>query len=90
MGFREFVETMRSSQEGGLKSDGVTTDKQLLSLRRQARLVAERDEKERLKQYLHSRRLSDDKKVFSSGGVREAPKKRVAKRFMSAKSTLYS
>lgn len=73
-----------------------TDDKTLMSLRRQKRLMDEREEKKRLKEELKRRALAEDRKVFSSGSMKEGrtilskDKKPKERRFMSAKNTIFS
>jgi hypothetical protein len=97
MKLSDLVNGMRDAQKGADLSDGsLTTDKSLLSLRRQKRLMDERAEKERLKAELRRRAMADDKKAFTSSSMREdktildrLPKNK-EKRFLSAKNNIFS
>ena len=97
MTFKDFLNTLKDSQTWAVVSDGsLTTDKPLLSLRRQQRLFNEREEKIRLRKKLRDRAMSNDRQIFSSSPIKESrtilsklPKDR-SKKFMSAKSTIFS
>jgi hypothetical protein len=96
MKLASLLSKLGASEMSAVPSDGtLTTDKQLLSLRRQRRLMDEREEKEFLRQELRRRALARDRAIF------DVPKKRVGertilsrlpsvrqKRFASARSDL--
>lgn len=97
MTFKDFLNNLKSSQSGAVVGDGsLTTDKQLLSLRRQKRLFNEREEKIRLRNELRNRAMANDRDSFKSSSMRESRtilskvNNKKDKRFMTAKSTIFS
>jgi len=97
MGLNKFLQNLKNSQEGIVRRDGSeTTDTTLLSLRRQQRLMNEREEKQRLRNELRSRAMANDRDTFKSNSVRESrtilsklPSDK-SKKFMTARSNLFS
>lgn len=91
-----FYGVKENYSKNSYEDNGVTDDKTLLSLRRQKRLMDEREEKRRLREELRSRALADDRKAFSSSTMKEdktilsRTSSSKEKRFMTAKNTIFS